>query len=221
MASTTSALEVTTRRTTGSTSSAALRKSGRVPGNLFGHGSTSTAVVFEAKAFDDLLHTGGKNHLLELTIDGSGRDTALIREVQRDPLTRRVLHADLQRVRANEEIAASLPLVTVGTPDGVRNHGGVLDVVLHTIDVTGPANALPEQIEVSVEHLAVHDKLTAAQVVLPPGLRLEMDGATILLAVEASKIEAQAAQDEAAIAPVAEAAPAGEAAPDEASPADE
>jgi len=219
MASTNSTLAVTTRVRTGTTSSAALRKSGQVPGNLFGHGSQSTAVAIDAKAFDELLHGGGKNHLLEITLDGSGRDTALVREVQRDPITRRVLHADLQRVRATEEILASLPLVTIGSPDGVRNHGGVMDVVSHTIDVKGAANALPEQIEVSVEHLAVHDKLTAADVVLPANLKLDMDAATILITVEASKIEAQAAEDEAAVAPETP-APAEEA-PEQASSSNE
>ncbi len=203
MASTTNALTVTTRASTGTTSSAALRKAGQVPGNLFGHGSVSTAIAIDAKAFDELLHAGGKNHLLEITLDGSGRDTALVREVQRDPITRRVLHADLQRVRANEEIAASLPIATVGVPDGVRNGGGVMDVVSHTIDVKGPANALPEQIEISVEHLGVHDKLTAGDVKLPANLTLDMDPTTILIGVEASKIEAQAAEDEAAVAPEA------------------
>jgi large subunit ribosomal protein L25 len=194
------ALSVTTRKTTGTTASSALRKAGLVPGNLFGHGSISTAVAIDAKAFDELLHAGGKNHLLEITLDGSGHDTALVREVQRDPITRRVVHADLQRVGATEEIEASLPLATVGVPEGVRNHGGVMDVVSHTIDVKGPANALPEQIEVSVEHLDVHDKLTAGDVVLPAKLKLDMDPATILISVDASKIEAQAAQDEAAVA---------------------
>lgn len=200
MASTTNALSVTTRAKAGTTASAALRKAGQVPGNLFGHGSVSTSIAIDAKAFDDLLHAGGKNHLLEITLDGSGRDTALVREVQRDPITRRVLHADLQRVRATEEIAASLPLATVGVPDGVRNNGGVMDVVSHTIEVRGPANALPEQIEVSVEHMGVHDKLTAGDVKLPANLKLDMDASAILITVEASKIEAQAAEDEAAVA---------------------
>jgi large subunit ribosomal protein L25 len=218
MASTNTALAVTTRSGTGTTASAALRRAGQVPGNLFGHGSKATAVAIDAKAFDELLHAGGKNHLLEITLDGAGRDTALVREVQRHPITRRVLHADLQRVRATEEIEASLPLATIGVPDGVRNQGGVMDVVLHTLDVRGPANGLPEQIEISVEHLGVHDKLLAGDVVLPAGLKLATEATTILITVEPSKIEAQAAEDEAAVA-VDAPAPAQDA-PAEASTAD-
>jgi len=201
MATTTNALAVKRREKTGSTSVAALKKTGFVPGVLFGHGSEPMPIALEARAFDELLKGGGKNHLLELTIDGGGRDTALVREVQRDPLTRRVIHADLQRVSATEKITASLPLVTIGVADGVRNSGGVMDVLVHLVDVTGPANALPEQIEADVSHLRVGDHLTAADLKLPAQIALAIDAHTMLISVEASKTAAEA--EEAAPAPVA------------------
>ena len=197
------ALAVTTRHKTGTTASAALRHAGKIPATLYGHSSAPASVALDAKAFDELLHAGGKNQLLEITIDGGGRDTALVREVQRDTLTRRVVHADLQRVSATEEIAASLPIVATGVAEGVKNGGGVMDVVLHAIDVTGPANALPEQIEADVTNLGVGDHLTAGELELPPGIALDVDPATIVISVEASKTEAEAAE-------VAPAAPADE-----------
>ena len=193
MATTTNALAIKTRATTGSTSVAALRKTGFVPGVLFGHGSTPMAIALEAKAFDELLKAGGKNHLLELTIDGGSRDTALVRDVQRDPITRRVIHADLQRVSATEKITAQLPLVTIGVADGVRNAAGVMDVLVHTVGVTGPANALPETIEADVTTLKVGEHLYASDLKLPSGIKLDVDPHTILLSIEASKTEAEAA----------------------------
>ncbi len=192
MATTTNALAIKSRDKTGSTSVAALRKTGFVPGVLFGHGSTPLAIALDARAFDDLLKAGGKNHLLELTIDGGSRDTALVRDVQRDPITRRVIHADLQRVGATENITATLPLVTVGVPDGVKNSGGVMDVVVHTIAVTGPANGLPEQLEVDVTALKVGDHLYASELKLPRNIELDVDPHTILVSIEASKTEAEA-----------------------------
>lgn len=193
MTTTTNALAITTREKTGSTSVAALRKTGFVPGVLFGHGSAPLAIALEAKAFDELLKAGGKNHLLELTIDGGARDTALVRDVQRDPLTRRVIHADLQRVSATETITASLPLVTIGVADGVKNSGGVMDVLVHTVDVTGPANGLPESIEADVAALKVGDHLYASDLKLPNGIKLDLDAHTILISIEASKTESEAA----------------------------
>jgi large subunit ribosomal protein L25 len=202
MATTTSELAVTKREKTGTTASHASRHAGKVPGILYGHGSEPLAIELDARHFDEILHKGGKNALLDITVDGGRRDTALVREVQRHPLTRRVIHADLQRVSATEEISASLPIVAVGVPDGVKNNGGVLDLVLHVIDVKGPANELPEHIEVDVTSLVVGAHLTAGDIKLPGKLKLDMDAHATVMSVEASKTEAEAAD----AAPIAEAA---------------
>jgi large subunit ribosomal protein L25 len=194
MASKNDTIAVTTRAKTGTTAATAVRRTGHVPGVLFGHGSPPVPVELDAKAFDELLHRGGRNHLLEITLDGTTRDTALIREVQRDPLTRRVIHADLQRVSANEEISTELALVTVGVPDGVKNNGGVMDVILHAVPVTGPANALPDALEADVAHLRIGDHLTAGELKLPAGIKLDVDASTVLVAVAAPRTEAEAAE---------------------------
>lgn len=187
-------LSVETRARIGTAGSNALRRTGKIPAILYGHGADSKPVAIEAKAFEELLHAGGRNRLLTLTIDGGTQDTALVRDVQRDAISRRVLHADLQRVGATEEISASLPLVTTGVPDGVRNFGGVMDVIVHAIDVSGPANALPEQIEADVSALGLHGHLTAGELALPPGIKLAIDPSTIVIAIEASRVEQEAVE---------------------------
>jgi len=192
MAKSNNSLAVKTRARTGTTAAIAVRRTGGIPGTLFGHGRPPVSVELEAKAFDELLHAGGKNQLLEITLDGGASDTALIRDVQRDPLTRRVIHADLQRVSATEEISASLPLVTIGVPEGVRQFGGVMDVIVRTIDVLGPANALPESIEADVSALGIHQHLSAADLVLPPKIKLDIDPATVLVSIEPSRTELEA-----------------------------
>ncbi|HMD03484.1 MAG TPA: 50S ribosomal protein L25 [Candidatus Baltobacteraceae bacterium] len=206
MATRNDSLAIETRSKTGTTAANALRRAGKIPGVIFGHGAEPTPIAVDAREFDALLHAGGKNHLLNVTIDGKTKDTALVRDVQRHPISRRVLHADLQRVSATEEIWASLPLVPVGVPEGVKNSGGVMDVISHTIDVSGPANALPEKIEIDVSALGLHDHITAGEVPLPPKLKLDMDPATVLIAVEPSRTEreAEAAATAAPIPAVAE-----------------
>jgi large subunit ribosomal protein L25 len=194
MATTNHSLSVTTREKTGTTSAHAVRHAGKVPGVLFGHGSPPVPIELDARAFDDLLHAGGKNALLDVSLDGGKKDTAMIREVQRDPITRRVIHADFQRVGATEEISASLPLVATGVATGVKNRGAVMDIVLHSVTILGPANALPEQIEHDVTSLDVGDHVTAGDLKLPPKIKLDMDAHTILISVEASKTEAEAAE---------------------------
>jgi large subunit ribosomal protein L25 len=193
-------LSVETRFKTGTTSANSLRRAGKVPAVLYGHGVDPMAVALDAKAFDDLLHAGGKNRLLHIMIDGSKKDTALVREVQRDPITRRVVHADLQRVSESETVSASLPIVTVGVADGVRNMGCVMDVVVHTLEVEGPANAIPPNIEIDVTDLGMHDHLTAGDVKLPSNFKLRIDPATILISIEPSKTEQQMAEAAVAVA---------------------
>jgi len=203
MPASTDVLVAHTRTKTGTTGATALRRAGRIPAVIYGHGSPAVPIELDARVFDTLLHHGGKNRLLELALDGGAPDTALIRDVQRDPITRRVVHADLQRVSATEEISASLPIATVGVADGVRNSGGVMDVVLHAVDVLGPANALPEQIEIDVTELGIHQHITAGDLKLPPSLKLDMDPTTVLVAIEPSRTEAESAES-APAAPAAE-----------------
>lgn len=170
----------------GSTKAHALRHAGKVPGVLYGHGS-SESIAVESRALADLLHHGGRTGLIELKLGGKKFDTALVREVQIDPVSRKTIHVDLQRVSATEKVHAKLPVVTTGTPDGVRNFGGVMDVVAHEVEVEGPANKLPDHLEVDVTPLGIHQHVSASDIKLPAGFKLITQPDTVIVTVEASK----------------------------------
>lgn len=175
------------RREAGGTGKArALRHAGKVPGVVYGHG-TSDSIAVERRALDDLLHHGGRAVMVELQIDGKRFDTALVREVQIDPVSRKAIHVDLQRVTANEKVHAKLPVVTTGTPEGVRNFGGVMDVIVHEVEVEGPANKLPDRLEVDVTQLGIHQHVTGGDIQLPAGFKLLTPADTVVVTVEASK----------------------------------
>jgi len=179
-------LQIERRDRRGTTKANALRRAGRVPGVVYGHGSSET-IAIERRALEDLLHHAGRTGLIELKIDGKRFDTALLREVQIDPVSRRVIHVDLQRVSANETVHTKLPITTVGTPDGVRNFSGVMDLVLHELEIEGPANRLPDHFEIDVTELGIHEHVTASQVQLPSGFKLLTPPDTIVVTVESSK----------------------------------
>jgi large subunit ribosomal protein L25 len=183
-------LALESRTKTGSSPARALRRNGKVPGILFGHGTPGLPIAVDARALDTILHTSGKSHLLTISIDGTTKDTALLRDLQRDPVTHRVTHADLQRVSATESIHATLRIATIGTAYGVL-HGGVLDIILYDIEVQGPANALPEKIEIDVTSLGVHDHIAAADVKLPTGFKMLTPPETIIITIEASRTAAE------------------------------
>ena len=182
--STSDALAIETRTEGGSTGARTLRRHGKVPGVLYGHGKPSVPITIDARSLEALLHGGRRHHLLSITVDGGSPDTALVRELQRDPLTRRVIHADLQRVGRSEAITTTVPVIAVGVPAGVREFGGVLDVVSHELEVTGPADKIPEHLEVDVSGLGIRDHVTAADIVLPAGFKMASAPDTIVASVE-------------------------------------
>lgn len=184
----------------GTTKARSLRHAGKVPGVLYGHGSSETIAV-ERRALDELLHHGGRTGLIELKLGGKKLDTALVREVQIDPVSRKPIHVDLQRVSATEKVHTKLPLTTVGTADGVRNFGGVMDVIVYELEVEGPANKLPDHLEIDVTELGIHQHLNASDVKLPAEIKLLTPADTIVVTVESSKT-ARALEEAEAGAPV-------------------
>lgn len=179
-------LTIERRDGAGTTKARALRRAGKVPGVLYGHGK-SQPITIERRAFEELLHRAGRSGLVQLRMNGKAFDTALVREIQIDPVSRRAIHIDLQSVKADETVHAALPLVMTGTPDGVRNFGGVMDVLLHELDVEGPANKLPDHFEIDVNRLGIHEHIVAGEVPMPAGFRLLTPADTVVVTVEASK----------------------------------
>jgi large subunit ribosomal protein L25 len=180
-------LEVERRQKVGTTGSQALRAAGKLPAVLYGHGVVPEHLALEAHAFEELIHHAGRNAIITLTEGSRKGQTALVREIQRHPVSRRILHADLQRVSADETIAAMLPVVTVGVAEGVRNAGAVMDVITHEIEVAGPANRIPEHLEVDVTELGIHDHVTAGEIALPADFKLLTAPETVVVAIEPSR----------------------------------
>jgi large subunit ribosomal protein L25 len=194
-------LAVEQRAKLGTTGSQGLRAAGKLPAVLYGHGALPEHLALDAHAFDELLHRAGRNAIITLTGD-SKRQTVLVRQIQRHPVSRRVIHADLQRVSADETIEARLAIVTVGVADGVRNAGAVMDVITHELEVAGPANRIPEHLEIDVTALGIHEHVTAGEVALPDGFKLVTPPETVVVAIEPSRtaheLEEAAAPAEAA-----------------------
>ena len=187
----------------GPTGAKQARREGRILGGLYGHGG-SEAIAVDAKTLNDLLTSGGQSHIVEATIGGK-KESVLLREVQRDPITHRPISADFQRVSSTEAINASVHIVTVGVAPGVKEGGGVMDIVTHELEVKGPAGKLPEHFEIDVSTLNVHDHVTAGDVKLPSGFTLITPADTVVVAIEGSRT---ASDDAALTAAAAAAAPA-------------
>lgn len=188
-----------------------LRRAGIIPANIFGRGEPSQMVQLDALAFEGLRRTHHATGIIALQLPGSKRtQTALIRHVQHDPRSGRVLHIDFFRVSMRDRIAAKVPLHFVGTAPGVKVEGGTMLHLSDVLEVECAAGDIVEAIEVDVSPLEhIDDILHAKDVPLPPNYTLVTDPEEPVVKIappRVEKIEEVAPAEEAAAPAAPEAA---------------
>jgi large subunit ribosomal protein L25 len=171
MAETQTKLNVTSRAGNGSRAARRLRRSGRVPGVLYGGGGES--VGFDADARELRLALASSGAVLDLSIDGEKTTPVVLKEAQRDPVRGQTVHVDLLRVRLDEAIHAVVPLELTGTEDapGVKE-GGVLEHVTRELNVEALPTAIPESIVHDIGEMQIGDAIGLAVVLIPEGVTL-------------------------------------------------
>ena|SRR2546426_4025072 len=195
-----------------------LRKVGIIPANIFGHKEESQAVQIDAVAFDRLRRSHGATGIITLRMAGNnGSQTALIRHVQHDPRSGKVLHVDFFRVSLHESLRIKVALRFVGEAPAVKFEGGVLLHLLDALEIECQASEIPEYIEVDISSLEeIDDILHAGDIKLPPNVTLITDPQEGVAKVAATR--AEAAEEAASAASAAPAAPAPAEATGEATP---
>ncbi len=187
---TTLTLDAELRERVGTTEAQRLRAAGKIPAVVYGHGAPAQHVALDARRFEELLTRIGRNAIIALTIDGK-KETALVRDLRQHEVSRKILHVDLLRVSAKEHIHAKAPVVTTGVARGVKEFGGVMDVVVHELEIEGPADEFPDHIEVDVSDLGLHQHIVAGDVKVPKGFKIRTPADTIVVSIEASKTSQQ------------------------------
>jgi large subunit ribosomal protein L25 len=170
--------ELTIRRRAGTGKQVAkrLRREGAVPAILYGGAQTEPVVVDPKAVLRMIAGHAGTTQLLTLKMDGDGGSRlAIIRAMQFDPVTERLLHVDLQEVSADKPITVRVTVHPVGEAVGVRDTKGILNLVLHEVTVSCLPTAIPERIDADVTALAIGDVLTIADLSVPAGVRLLND----------------------------------------------
>lgn len=183
-----SSLILEPRSEVGTTKAHALRRAGKVPGVVYGHGQ-ATPVTVDAKQLVDLILSGNKSRIVDATI-GKKHDSVLLRRIEAHPITRKPLSVDFQRVTRDEAITSNVNVVVTGTPAGVRDQGGVMDLVTHTLEIKGPAQSIPDNLTVDVSELTVHSHVTAGEIALPKGFTLITPPETVVVSVEITRASA-------------------------------
>jgi large subunit ribosomal protein L25 len=197
---------------------AALRRAGRLPAVVFGHGLDSENVSLDAHEFDLLRRKAGQNALIDLSVHGKKARPVLVHGVQVNPVTRRPVHVDLFLVRMTQELTVDVPLVATGVSSAVENENGTLLHPTEHVRVKALPDHLPQSIEYSVESLVDFDAvIKVSDLAIPSDVTLLTDPEEVIAKVLAPRLQAdEAALEAEEAAAAAEAGEAeGEAAPAE------
>lgn len=194
MPDTTTKLAVSARDPGGSRAARRLRRSGRVPGIVYGGGGEP--VSFDADARELRLALAGSGAVLDLSVDGGQATPVVLKEAQRDPVRGETVHVDLLRVRLDEEIQAVVPLELTGAEDapGVKE-GGVLEQITRELNVQALPTAIPESIAHAIGEMQIGDTIALRALAAPEGVTLLDDPETILATLSPPRLQAEAEEE--------------------------
>jgi large subunit ribosomal protein L25 len=193
-------LSATARTTAGKGAARALRREGKVPAVIYGHARQVQSLAVPTRDLEKLLEViSAGSTVVELTVDGKPSRT-LIREIQRHPFKKQILHVDFQELVAGEKIIVSIPIVLHGIPEGVRLGGGILDQVLRELEIEVDPSHIPNHLDLDVTDLIVGHSLHVRDLQIPPGVKVLADEDAPIALVQISRA---AIEDEAAVAATA------------------
>ena len=192
----TATLTAESRSETGKGAARKLRAAGRVPAVIYGHRREPQGLSLDARTLGLTLERVSASSVFELALGGT-TVRALIREVQRHPVSRALVHVDFQELVAGERVTMRVPLAFVGTAEGVRNQGGLLEEVTRELEISADPANIPDRIDVDVSALTIGHPLHVRDLAVPQGVTVLTDAGATVVQVSPPRLEEEtAASDE-------------------------
>ena len=185
-------VEVAERTNFGKNACRRYRAAGDIPANVYGMDLPPFSVSVKARRISEVLHlSSGQNTIITLAMSGADvKRAVMIRDLQRDPVTDRVIHVDFVRVDASKTMQVSVPVRLLGTATGVKDEGGTLDFVHREISIECLPAAIPEHVDVDVSELHVGQHVSVEDLqAQSKGVTILDDPATIIATVAAARVE--------------------------------
>ncbi len=164
-----------------------LRQAGMVPAVVYGHGRDTESLTLSLAELEKVLQGSSGSTVIELSVDGKPMRT-LIREIQRHPTRKTIAHVDFFEIHAGEKITLAVPLALVGSPEGVRNAGGVLEQFERDLEIEVLPRHIPERIEVDVSELNIGDSLHVSDISVE-NAEILADGSKTICTVVPPRVE--------------------------------
>jgi len=194
MADDTTTLTVAPRSVEGSRANRRLRRTGLVPGVVYGGEGEPIAFQVDARTLRNALAHGGA--VITLTVEGAGETPVVLKDQQRHPVTGDTMHVDLLRVDLRQKIGAVVVLELIGGDDapGVKA-GGVLEQVTRELNIEALPTAIPDTIELDVSAAEIGDTITLASVTAPEGVELLDDAETVVATLTPPRLSTEADEE--------------------------
>jgi large subunit ribosomal protein L25 len=194
-------LEATPRAERGKNAARRLRAQGLVPVTVYGGGQEAAAGTINKREFATLVRTHGRHAIFTLNLDGTSSPVK-IADLQADPVKGTLVHLDFMRLSMTERSAFEVTVKVVGEPEGVKMGGGILDVVLHAINIRCLPGDLPNHIDVDVTSLGIGQNVRVGDLKLDADkIEVLTDAEQVIATVVAPRVEEEAAPAEGAAEP--------------------
>jgi len=167
----------------GKNASRRLRREGKIPAVLYGEGAVSSPLALEKKdVFAILKSETGENTIFKVEFDSRVQD-AMFKDLQIEPSSDVLLHADLVTISMDKAIRVAVPFLLQGEPVGVKTEGGFIDFMAREVEIECLPKDIPENIKVDVSALHLHQSLKVSDIVPPEGVKLMADPATLVVVI--------------------------------------
>lgn len=164
-------LNISERSQTGRSASRRVRKANQIPAILYGKHTNPRTLAVDAPEFTRLVKAvAGRALIIELKDNAGANALSFVQEIQRDPITDRYLHVDLQEVKANEKVDLDVPVSFVGEAHGVKTQGGVLEIAAHKLRIRCLPKDLPPVINVDITELKLNETIKVGGLKPIPGV---------------------------------------------------
>ncbi|HUQ93763.1 MAG TPA: 50S ribosomal protein L25 [Bryobacteraceae bacterium] len=191
------------RATRGKNEANRLRAKQLSPAVIYGAGKESVAIALSPKELNKILYSsGGHNTIFNLDVEGVENTPVMVVDWQLDPITDRLLHADLLRIDLNKRLKVKVHVMLHGDPKGVKLMGGLLEVITREIEIECLPDEIPEHLDADITELVIGQSLRAGEIALRGSMRLLSQSEQVIAHVVGAKAEEAAAVAE----PVAAAA---------------
>jgi large subunit ribosomal protein L25 len=195
-------LQVEKRERTGKGGSRQARMRGLIPAVVYGGGKDSVPIQVDRKSFIDMMKKGdSENPIFLLKMSDTGQERhAMIRGLQKNPVSRQVIHIDFQRIEMTDKVRVSVPIELVGTSFGVKNEGALIDFVVREVHVECLLGDIPKHLELDITELHVGQHAEVRALKIPEGVTLLEEPERVILSLVHTRTEETAEGEKAGTA---------------------